>query len=245
MRRPTRRRSVWLFLLGLGVVTSFLAPSGQAGAASMVFDWRTPRQHPLYPWITLYDGGQSSVRRSASASYSGYCPGCGLDGEDEYYNVGDRAESELVVGSWSGSASSNGVRATHESTITADRIDFAGTANSGYGDNSAASSLRITFRVDEREDWTFVRNLALEGAVSVRLHANDEEIYRGGTWSGNDVRPLFTLVPEVDYELFISVSDFGGSGYTQEGGIVWFPIPEPGTGLMVGFGLLGLAARRR
>ena len=211
----------------------------------MIFDWRTPQPHPVLPWVTVYEGGQSSVRRSVSASYSGYCPRCGPDGEDEYYNVSDREESGLVVGSWSGSASSNGVRATQESTITADRIDFAGTASSGYGDHSAGSSLRITFRVDEREDWTFLRNQALEGAVSVRLHANDEEIYRGGTWSNHDVRPLFRLVPDVDYELFMNVSDFGGSGYTEAGGIVWFPIPEPGTGLLVGLGLLGLAARRR
>ncbi|MFK7896537.1 MAG: PEP-CTERM sorting domain-containing protein [Myxococcota bacterium] len=233
-------------LLALASTLILLVP-GTALATSMIFEWETG-DPPRYPWLPT-PTEEGSVLRRAAADYSGYCPGCGLDGEDEYYNAYDRETSPLVFGTWSATARSNGVTAYHESTITDQRADFHATADSGYGDHQADSGLTIMFRVDEAATWRLEGDSA-SASVRAIFSADGEEIhnaYGARPYIREEARlgdPYsFYLLPDIDYELFLGISSFSGS--QTEGSISWSVVPEPGTAVLFGFGLGLLGARRR
>ncbi len=187
-----------------------------------------------------------SASRGIYAFGASYCPGCGIDGEDENYSNSDNDDTR-TLGEWSSSVQSLGSDAWQHTYASADRLGGTiGIGLGGSGDNNASTRFEAFFTVGQQKMY------ALEGDMSgyvefevIRLLAGDDVVFEGPFGQG-PFRGAFMLEPGTTYHLYAEVAgaDYGG---TSNGATMSFAlVPEPTTAVLLGLGLAlaGIGARR-
>ncbi len=192
-----------------------------------------------------------SGSRGLSAYGASYCPGCGPDGEDEFYSNSD-SDSTVLLGRWDESVQSLGSGASQDTTIADDelggRLDIG---LGGSGENDASAGFSATFSVAQVGAYGLVGELiGFVETMQVSLASDlgmivDISSGFGGNDPGGPFTETFVLEPGRTYTLAASLFGYDFSGFGDGATIEFALVPEPSTALLVGLGLAAIGVRRR
>lgn len=186
-----------------------------------------------------------SGSRDLSAYGASYCPGCGIDGEDEYYSNGE-SDGTAALGVWNEYVVSLGSSAAQDTAIATDELGgemWVGLG--GSGDNDGSAGFKATFSVPVAGSY------AIEGVFDGFLDQQEISLVSDlGTvfeilYGFGSFRESFVLEPGRTYTLSAQLFGYDYSGTSSGGGITFALVPEPSTALCVGLGLVGMALARR
>lgn len=219
------------------------------GLAAIVLLSATPA------WSMKLPAGKAIVPESGSRSLSAYgasyCPGCGPDGEDEFYSNGE-SDSTKLLGLWDERVQSLGSGASQETTIGADelggRLDIG---LGGSGENDASASFTATFRVEQPGPYSVVGVMVgFVETMQVSLASDLGLIFSiASGWSGVDPGGPFSQSFQLQlgrtYTLTASLLGYDFSGLGDGATIEFALVPEPSTALLIGLGLAAIGSMRR
>lgn len=192
--------------------------------------------------------------RSVAADYSSYCPGCGPDGEDEFYYVADSDAPDPAFSAFDASVSAGSSWfASQSSVVGASELAGSGSVTSATGESGSASSIYdITFQVDVATPFELTGalvNQSLDAVLTLTLFEGATPILAYDASLGPatvDLATSVVLQPGlhrllVEASLYMSFSGGGVSSFD----FALTAIPEPGGAALVGAGLAALALGRR
>lgn len=184
------------------------------------------------------------VHRTIDAQGTSYCPGCGDMGEDVYYSYGD-TKSDDQPGVFDDYVVSIGSSADQTSMVGSDALSGQGSIGlGGTGDNSAYSALTVDFQVSDSGTWGLFGDFDVYGWVDsnyIEITHAGGQVFRHDAYGPESFQEFFPLLAGTTYTLRAEVLGYDYSGTSNGGSWSFTLVPEPGTGLLVGAGLLLLS----
>jgi hypothetical protein len=190
--------------------------------------------------------------RFVDSYYESFCPGCGPEGEDEFFSDSDSDAPAVPFAPFDASVEAGSSwTASQSSTVASTLLAGVGQAGTSTGETGNASSIYdITFDVDVATPYKITGVLDNQSsglALTFQLFEGSNVLYEvdgGGVFGTTPLSNQDVLAPGT-YRLLVQASFAGaGAGDQASYSFEFGQVPEPGTGLLVMLGLSVLSLRR-